>query len=162
MLRYARLTPLLVRRRMLRLIMFYKMFEGMVPAVLSHDFLTPVTGNKHIIRPRFLSDYQHNNTVEKYSYHNLKCFKIKNCTTEQFKIPVFNKITVDLNHFADISTTAESFKVTPVLQKYQIPSTPSRLYTCYQGPCVVYSQAQIQKRQHKITTIFKMKATYAT
>ena len=121
MLKDAGLTPLTERRRMLRLVMFYKVVEGMVPALPSHDFLTPVPGNKRKIRPRDFSNYQYKNTVEKYAYNNSKCFKIQTCKTEQFRNSFFNKTTIDWNHLTDISTqstTVESFKGTLTLQSY--------------------------------------------
>lgn len=90
MIRDAGLTPLTERHRMHRLVMFYKEVEGMVPVLLSHEFLTPAS-NKRRIRPRDLSDYQHNNTVEQYFYNNYKCFKVQICKTEQFKNSFFKK-----------------------------------------------------------------------
>ena len=48
MLAELNLPPLQDRRKANRLTFFFKVVEGLVPAMQSHDFLTPIWGKRHI------------------------------------------------------------------------------------------------------------------
>jgi hypothetical protein len=82
MLRNAGLAPLADRRRMQRLILFYKVVEGKVPALPSHEFLIPIR-NKCKGRARDLSEHTH--FVSTYSHNNSRGFKVDNCKTANYK-----------------------------------------------------------------------------
>ncbi|KAH3800913.1 hypothetical protein DPMN_154556 [Dreissena polymorpha] len=50
-----------------RLIFFYKMVEGLVPALPNQYFLTPVRQSKRRVTPTTFSDFKVDNIVENYS-----------------------------------------------------------------------------------------------
>ena len=48
MLAELNLPPLQDRRKANKLTFFFKVVEGLVPAMQSHDYLTPIRGKRHI------------------------------------------------------------------------------------------------------------------
>ncbi|KAH3858399.1 hypothetical protein DPMN_101023 [Dreissena polymorpha] len=67
MLKSMKIPPLQERRKANRLIFFFKVVEGLVPAMPSQDFLTPVRQSKRRITPKHFKDFKVNNIVEQYS-----------------------------------------------------------------------------------------------
>ncbi|KAH3871245.1 hypothetical protein DPMN_034439 [Dreissena polymorpha] len=70
MLKSMKIPPLQERRMANRLIFFFKVVEGLVPAMPSQDFLTPVWQSKRRITPKHFKDFKANNIVEQYSVKN--------------------------------------------------------------------------------------------
>jgi hypothetical protein len=100
MLRNAGLPPLADRRRMQRLILFYKVVEGKVPALPFHEFLTPIR-NKRKVRARDLSDFEHTHFVSTYAHNNSRGFKVDTCKTTNYKQSFFIRTTIDWNNLED-------------------------------------------------------------
>ncbi|KAH3854458.1 hypothetical protein DPMN_096999 [Dreissena polymorpha] len=66
MLEGMKIPPLQERRKANRLI-FYKVVEGLVPALQSSDYLTPVRKSKRKVTPKSFQNYNSDNIIEKYS-----------------------------------------------------------------------------------------------
>ena len=64
------------RRRNIRLSLFYKIAQGLTPAINITDHLTPVNNNKRQIKAKQFQDCISNNPVDKYNQNNDRCFKI--------------------------------------------------------------------------------------
>ena len=75
MLAELNLPPLQDRRKANRLTFFFKVVEGLVPAMQSHDFLTPVRG-KRLIKSKQYTDCVTSNIIDKQSTNNSKCFNL--------------------------------------------------------------------------------------
>ena len=108
------LPPLQDRRKANRVTFFFKMVEGLVPAMQSHDFLTPIRGNCHIKSKQY-TDCVTSNTIDKQSTNNstCKCFKIFQCNSETYKNSFFPRTIVDWNHLANNfvrTDTVDSFR----------------------------------------------------
>ena len=102
------LPPLQDRRKANRLSFFFKMVEGLVPAMQSHDFFTPVRG-KRLIKSKQYTDCVTSNIIDKQSTNNSKCcFKTVQCKTEIHKNSFFPRTIIDWNHFDDNIVHAET------------------------------------------------------
>ena len=69
MLAELNLPPLQDRRKTNRLTFFFKVVEGLVPAMQSHGFLTPVRG-KRLIKSKQYTDCVTSNIIDKQSTNN--------------------------------------------------------------------------------------------
>ena len=96
------------RRKQLRLVYFYKIVEGLVPAIPCEKFLVrEKTGRQ--IRSTQSKDFITQNPVENYVRNNNKSFKIKPCTvTEQYTNSFFIRTTIEWNHLSDQIVNAQS------------------------------------------------------
>ena len=96
------------RRKQLRLVYFYKIVEGLVPAIPCEKFLVrEKTGRQ--IRSTQSKDFITKNPVENYVRNNNKSFKIKPCTvTEQYTNSFFIRTTIEWNHLSDQIVNAQS------------------------------------------------------
>ena len=90
MLTELRLPPLQDRRKANRLMFFYKVVEGLVPAQQCHDYLTPVLGECQI-KSKHFTDCISKNIIDRQSTNNSKCFKTEQCNTKLFKNSFFPK-----------------------------------------------------------------------
>ena len=100
------------RRKANRLTFFFKVVEGLVPAMQSHDFLTPVRGKRLIISKQY-TDCVTSNTIDKQSTNNSKCFKTAQCKTDIYKNSFFPRTIIDWNHLDDNivrTETVDSFR----------------------------------------------------
>ena len=100
MLAELNLPPLQDRRKANRLTFLYKVVEGLVPAMQSHDYLTPIRG-KRLIKPKVYTDCVTSNIIDKQSTNNSKCFKTLQCTSEIYKYSFFPRTIIDWNHLDD-------------------------------------------------------------
>ena len=103
------------RRQHLRLTFFYKVVEGLVPAVPPDLFLTPQRPGRRICPSRSLENYVTTNPVNNYIRRNDRCYIIPNCKTEQYKQSFFPRTIIawnQLENSAVHSTSVESFKGT--------------------------------------------------
>ena len=90
--------PLLKDRRYHnRLCFFYKVVEGLVPALPSENFLTKDKRQRRKIKTTTKQDFITSNIVDRRIRNNDKCFDTKDCKTPQFKESFFNKTTEEWN-----------------------------------------------------------------
>ena len=107
-------TPLQDRRRANRLIFFYKVVEGLVPALPCHDYLTPVRANKRKLKPRTFKDCNSDNIIENQITNNSKCFKNIQSNSVQYKNSFFPRTIKDWNQLEDYvvcKDTVDSFSI---------------------------------------------------
>ncbi|KAH3820013.1 hypothetical protein DPMN_121757 [Dreissena polymorpha] len=118
MLEGMKIPPLQDRGKANRLIFFYKVVEGLVPALPSSDYLTPVRTSKRKVTPKSFQNYNSDNIIKKYSTNNSKCFVPIQCKTSQFNNSFFLKTIIQWNKLKDsvvCAKTVDSFRST-VLQ----------------------------------------------
>ena len=108
MLQDLDLSSLQDRRKNNRLAFFYKMVEGLVPAMPCHDFLTPVRKSKRNIKPRTFSDYESTNIIDSQCINNCKCFKPEQCNTDIYKHSFIPRTIIDWNHLEDSVVSAQT------------------------------------------------------
>ncbi|KAK7096441.1 hypothetical protein V1264_005737 [Littorina saxatilis] len=107
------LPTLQERREHLRLTSFFKVVEGLVPAIPPDKFLIPQKPER-LIRPRQSSrDFSTSNPVDNYIRNNSRCFTVPRCNTEQYRHSFFPKTVVAWNQLDEVtvsSASTESFK----------------------------------------------------
>ena len=133
------------RRKANRLVFFYKVVRGQVPALPCHEYsyLTPIR-NKRQIRSKQFTDCVISNPIDNQSTNNSKCFKPIQCRSKLFRNSFFPKTVIDWNHLEDSVVCAET--VRKQLQEscfslgLNIP--PSSLSRCIyaERPCNVFIQ----------------------
>ena len=101
MLDSLKLPSLQDRRKANRLVFFYKVVGGQVPALPSHAYLTPLRQNRRRVAVKRYADFQTDNYLESYSTNNTKCFKPFNCNSEIYKHSFFPKTVIDWNHLEE-------------------------------------------------------------
>jgi len=107
MLHSLKLPPLEDRRRDQRLVLLYKVSNGLLPAIPPHQFLTPKRKGR-VIKAKRLTDYVAVNIVEKEVTNNSKCFLVPRCNTRQFEHSVFVRSTIDWNHLDEATVNAST------------------------------------------------------
>ena len=108
MLQDLQLPSLQDRRKNNRLIFFYKVVEGLVPAMPCHDFLTPVRKSIRHIKPRTFSDCESINIIDRQCMNNNNCFKPVTCNTDIYKHSYFPRTIIDWNHLEDSVVSAQT------------------------------------------------------
>ena len=76
MLSNLELPSLQERRRQLRLTMFYKITNNLVPALPENQFMSKIS-NKRQIKPRVFEDHVTNNITHRQARLNNKCYQIQ-------------------------------------------------------------------------------------
>ena len=76
------------RRHSLRLILLYKVVEGLVPALPTADFDTTAK-TKRSIKAKVYKDCETTNIIERRLIKNSKGLKVPDCNTEQSKHSFF-------------------------------------------------------------------------
>ena len=112
MLNDLQLPSLQDRRKQLRLLMFFKIVEGLVPALPVANFLTQQKPGRRI-RTRNDPQYVTNNNVSNFVRNNDRCFTVQISKTEQHKNSFFNRTTIEWNSLDNIvvsATSVEAFK----------------------------------------------------
>ncbi|KAK7480968.1 hypothetical protein BaRGS_00027783 [Batillaria attramentaria] len=113
LLKKYKLHTLQERREQLRLTFFFKVVEGLVPAIPPDKFLIPQKPGRRI-RPRTYQSTSHtNNPVENYIRNNDRCFAVPRCNTEQYKQSFFPRTIIAWNRLDDTvvhSDSVECFK----------------------------------------------------
>ncbi|KAL8603391.1 hypothetical protein ACOMHN_004242 [Nucella lapillus] len=112
MLSTLELPTLQQRRRDLRLTFFYKVVEGLVPAIPSADILTPSKTGRRII-PRDFKDYASSSAISDHIRNNSRSFQVSRCQTDQFRNSYFVNTVREWNHLDEATVTTssvESFK----------------------------------------------------
>ena len=103
MLSDLHLPPLRDRRKANR----FKVVEGLVPALQTHDYLTPVC-DKRQIKSRQFKDCVTNNVINSQASNNSRCFKTVQCKAELFRNSFFPKTIIDWSHLEDCVVRAET------------------------------------------------------
>ena len=83
-----------------------------MPAMQSHDFLTPIRGKRQI-KSKQNTDCVTSNIIDKQSTNNSKCYKIIQCNSETYKNSFFPRTIIDWNHLDDNfvhADTVEGFR----------------------------------------------------
>ena len=78
-----------------------------MPAMQSHDFLTPIRGKRHVKSKQY-TDCVTSNIIDKQSTNNSKCFKITQCNSETYKNSFFPRTIIDWNHLDDNFVRADT------------------------------------------------------
>jgi hypothetical protein len=118
MLKNLDLPLLQERRKDMRLIFLFKVVEGLVPAIPSHRYLTPIRNKRHIIS--FISfiiitfeNFATQNIVDNLVTNNARCFVVNHAKTDIHKNSFFQKTVIDWNKLSDqqvSAPTVECFK----------------------------------------------------
>ena len=87
------LPPLQERRRHLRLTLFYRMVEGLVPALPPEKFLQKQKPGRQI-RSRARPDEKTTNPTEDHVRHNDRPYVVKACATDEYKYSYFPRTVV--------------------------------------------------------------------
>ena len=95
------------RRKANRLVFFYKVVGGQVPALPCHEYLTPIR-NKRQIKSKQFTDCVSSNPIDNQSTNNSKCFKPIQCQSDLFRNSFFSKTVIDWNHLEDSVVCAET------------------------------------------------------
>ncbi|MCP3851690.1 MAG: hypothetical protein GY694_15840 [Gammaproteobacteria bacterium] len=108
MLEDLQLPSLQLRRRNLRLQFFFKIANGLLPAIAPDQYLVPIV-NKRKIKPKSFDNCISKNIVTKFQNQNSRSFKIPDYKgTEQYKNSFFVRTIPEWNGLPDQSVTAES------------------------------------------------------
>ena len=133
------------RRKANRLVFFYKVVEGQVPALTCHDYLTQIR-NKRQIKSKQFTDCITQNIIDKQSTNNSKCFKPIQCNSVLFRNSLFPRTVIDWNHLEDSVVCKDSKQLQESCFSLGLNSHPSSLSRCSyaERPCNVFIQIQIQ------------------
>ena len=125
-------------RQSLRLILMYKVVEGLAPSLPTDAFVT-FSKRKRQIKPKIFGDCVTINPVEKHKTNNTKCLNIPNSRTVQYQNSFFVDTVIRWNHLPDTVACAkslEAFKTAPInsgclslpLYKNHFPGTTTYRY----------------------------------
>ena len=112
MLKELDLPTLQTRRQQQRLIFFYKVVEGQIPALPAEDFIK-THKPKRQIRAKAYKDHETTNIIDKQVRNNSKAVVVPAARTDQYKNSFFIKTAIDWNHLEDntvCAKTVEGFK----------------------------------------------------
>ena len=107
MLSDLNLPPLEDRRRNIRLAYFYKVVEGVVPAIPPQKYMTSRKPGRNI-RAKNFSDFNTINIVSRSVCNNSRGFAVPTCKTDQYKNSFFVKTTLDWIHLSDSFVKCDS------------------------------------------------------
>ena len=111
------LATLEERRTSLRLILMYKVVEGLVPALPPTSFVKN-TRPKRQIKPKQYTDYQTSNIIDKHACNNSKSLKIPESKTPQYKHSFFVDTVIHWNHLPEEVVHASTTE-TALQKRYQ-------------------------------------------
>ena len=104
------LPTLSSRRQVLKLTSFFKVVEGLVPALPIENFLTKTRPKRNIKAKKF-DNYNTVNIVERQVTNNSKCYTVRHCNTEQLKNSYFVSTTLAWNHLPNEVVDSKSPEV---------------------------------------------------
>ena len=107
------------RRTSLRLILMYKVVEGLVPSLPPTSFVERAKQKRHI-KAKTFSDFQTTNIVNKHVCNNSKSLTIPTSKTPPYKHSFFVDTCIHWNHLPEEvvhASTVEGFK--SALQKHR-------------------------------------------
>ena len=90
MLKNLDLLLLQERRKDMRLIFLFKVVEGLVPAIPSHRYPTPIRNKRRIISKTF-ENFATQNIVDNSVTNNARCFVVNHAKTDIHKNSFFQK-----------------------------------------------------------------------
>jgi hypothetical protein len=111
MLKDLEFKPLQERRKHIRLTMFYKVVEGLVPAIAPEDYLKEIR-NKRKRKAKQYEGYETSNIIDRQTVNNSRPSELIQFKTDTRKNSFFSKTIVDWNHLEDsvvCAKTAEGF-----------------------------------------------------
>ena len=97
-------------RKQQRLSFFYKVVEGLVPAMPVEQFLKPLPASKRQIRPTKFHDFTAENIIDRQATLNSRPFLVPHSNTEQHKNSFFARTTTDWNHISDCQVKAPTLE----------------------------------------------------
>lgn len=106
------LQTLQKRRQNQRLTMFYRVVEGLVPALPPHQFLTPQKPGRQI-RIIKKKDFEIMNIISGYARNNTRAYAVPSCRTEQSRHSFFSRTVREWNQLDDTivhAPSVETFK----------------------------------------------------
>ena len=103
-LKELQLPPLQQRRLYNTLGFFYKISNGLVPAVISSDYAKPLDNKRRIKTKKFVG-YVSENPVSKLSRNNSKCFMNTEARSAQYKNSFLSKQSKAGTHWITNVTT---------------------------------------------------------
>ena len=112
MLKELDLPTLQTRRQQQRLIFFFKVVEGQIPALPAEDFIKSHKPKRQI-RAKAYKDHETTNIIDKQVRNNSKAVVVPAVKTDQYKNSFFIKTAIDWNHIKDntvCAKTMEGFK----------------------------------------------------
>ena len=89
--------------------MFYKVVEGLVPAIASEDYLKEITNKR---KSQTIQGLETSNIIDRQTVNNSRSFELIQFKTDIRKNSVFSKTIVDWNHLDDsvvCTKTVEGF-----------------------------------------------------
>ena len=98
------------RRQSLRLIVMYKVVEGLMPALPTDAFVTFSKSKLRQIKPKTFGDCVTINPVEKHKTNNTKCLTIPNSRTAQYQNSFFVDTVIRWNYLPDTVACAKSLE----------------------------------------------------
>jgi hypothetical protein len=84
MLANLELDPLVSRRKLLRLALFYRIAQGDIPALPPSDYLTPIRA-KRKIKPKNFDGFVYSNVVEDSAVLNTKGYVVRPTSSVELK-----------------------------------------------------------------------------
>ena len=89
---------------------FYKVVEGLVPAMPVEQFLKTLPANKRQISPTKFHDFTAENIIDRRATLNSRPFFVPHSSTEQHKNSFFVRTTTDWNHISADQVKAPTLK----------------------------------------------------
>ena len=96
------------RRRDIRLTLFFKIVQGLTPAIEIKNHLEPINYNRRQIRAKKYDNCVSNNPIEKYHQNHNKCFKIPHSTKVELENSFFFRTAIDWNNLKQETVDAAS------------------------------------------------------
>ena len=94
------LKPLQERRKHVRLTMFYKVVEGLVPAIAPEDYLKEIRTTRKRKAKQY-EGFETSNIIDRQTGNNSRSLELIQCKTDIRKKSFFSKTIVDWNHLED-------------------------------------------------------------
>ena len=105
---HLELQTLQERRREIRLTLFFKITQGLTPAIQIQNHLTPLENDKRKIRARQFENFVTSNPIDKYNQNNNNCFRIPNTRKPECRNSFFLKTAQEWNSLDKETVTAAS------------------------------------------------------
>lgn len=104
------LPPLQVRRRNIRLAYYYRVVEGLMPAILPQEYLALRKLGRTICAKSYSDSLCHKHWYIERSVCNSRGFSVRLSRTYQYKNPFFIRTTVGWNNLRDSTVSCDSIE----------------------------------------------------
>ena len=103
--------PSLQDRQTERLVLLYKIAEGLIPAIPAESFLTPVR-KKRQIRTTSRSDFTSSSSIRRFARNNSRCFSLGSAKTDTYRNNFFIRTVSDWNNLTEVvsAKSVEEFR----------------------------------------------------